>query len=256
MKIPKSIAPFLLCAILAALMLSACTAFSAPTSAPSGATVSSLAASIASPSPTTPPSATSAPDATPTEGPYHVGGPDLIRLYLKRHLVVDEFRSTWETGKDIGVFYAYPTQKESVENLPYMDLFKKYWNTDIFPQADEYKIGYHLSFTLQSKEVVEMTIRLPKDCPKDPKAYFYQYIEIYVYDNLHRIPGPTFYHLEESSTYAETIMTSIKLTAGTKSDQVESARLTVFVFKDDCDFDPVTGDYIGKTSYTVDVLRN
>jgi hypothetical protein len=147
-------------------------------------------------------------------------------------------------------------RKESVEKLPYMDLFKRYWNQDLFPKADEYKIGYFLSFTLKSDEIIEMTIRLPKDCPKDPNAYFYQYIEIYVYDNLHRIPGPTFYHLEESSTFPETIMTSIKLTAGTNSKEVVSARLTAFVFKDDSDFDPVTGRYAGQTSYTIDVLKN
>jgi hypothetical protein len=178
----------------------------------------------------------------------------MISLYLNRKLVVDEFKSTWVTGKDIGVFYAYPTRKESVENLKFMDLFKLYWY--LFPKADDYKIGYYLTFTLKSSEVVEMTIRLPKDCPKDPKKYFYQYIEVYVYDNLNRIPGPTFYHLEERSTNAKTIMTSIKLTAGTKSSEVVSARLKAFVFKDDSDFDPVTGYYIGKTSYEVAVLRN
>lgn len=232
--------------IAASLQLSACSGLSAtPTSLPTA-------------TPTLVPTATPSPEPTPSPvpTPYHPGGPDQISLYIKRHLVVGEYRTTWVTGKDIGVFYAYPTRKETVESLPFMDLFKLYWNTDFFPNADEYKIGYHLTFTLESSEVVEMTIRLPRDCPKDPNAYFYQYIEVYVYDNLHRIPGPTFYHLEESSTYDETIMTSIKLTAGTRSSEVVSAVLTAFVFKDDNDFDPVTGEYIGRTSYEIAVLKN
>lgn len=233
-------------AIAIAFVLAAC---SVPT-----ATSNNTPTAGSTPSPI--PTATTAPTASPTEGPYHVGGPDIIRLFLNRRLVVDEFKSTWVTGKDIGVFYAYPTSKPSVESLPYMDLFKKYWNTDLYPNADEYKIGYHLIFTLKSSEIIDMTIRLPKDCPKDPKAYFYQYIEVYVYDNLHRIPGPTFYHLEETSTFSNTIMTSIKLTAGSRSSEVVSATLTAFVYKDDSDFDPVSGKYIGKTSYEIDVLRN
>ncbi|MHB1453980.1 MAG: hypothetical protein ACYCYM_08555 [Saccharofermentanales bacterium] len=232
------------------LSLAAC---SAPTAAPAG---TSADAPTAGGTPSPMPSATTAPTASPTEGPYHAGGPDLIRLYLHRNLVVDEFRSTWVTGRDIGVFYAYPTSIPSVENLPYMDLFKRYWNTDLYPDANDYKIGYRLRFTLKSSEVVDMTIRLPEDCPKDPDAYFYQFIEIYVYDNLHRIPGPTFYHLEPSSTYDDTIMTSIKLTAGTRSSEVVSAALTVFIFRDDSDFDPVSGEYIGRTSYEIEVLRD
>lgn len=184
------------------------------------------------------------PEITPT--PYHPGGPDIVRFYEHRKLVKDEFRTEWIKGKDIGVFYVYPVEQETVEQLPYMDLFRKYWY--VFPAADDYKIGYTVVIELLNGETIDMIIRLPKDSPKDPQAYFYQFIEIYVYDNLNRIPGPTFYHLEESSTYEETIMTSIKLTAGTRSDEVKEIRLTAFVFDCDIDFDPASGKYIGKTS--------
>lgn len=229
-------------------LLSACFSH---TGNPSGETILTP-----SPAPTSSPTPSPSPEPTVSPTPYHPGGPDLLSLYVNRTLVVDSYQTTWVTGKDIAVFYAYPTRKEHVESLKYMDLFKKYWNTDLFPNADDYKIGYHLKFRLKSSEEYELTIRLPKDCPKDPNAFYYPYIEIYVYDNLHRKPGPTFYHLEEQSTYAETIMTSIKLTAGQKSSEVESATLTAFVFRDDSDFDPETGRYIGQTSYTVDVLKN
>ncbi len=190
------------------------------------------------------------PEATPT--PYHPGGPDMIRLYEHRALVQKEFRTRWTTGTDIGIFYAYPVEQETVEQIPFMDLFKKYWY--VFPAADDYKIGYSVIIELLNGEKIDMTIRLPKDTPKDPEAYFYQFIEIYVYDNLNRIPGPTFYHLEESSTHENTIMTSIKLTAGTRSDEVKSIKLTAFVFDDDSDFDPASGKYTGRTSCEVMVI--
>jgi hypothetical protein len=226
------------------------------TSISSEPTYAPTSESTSTPMPTSTPTAEPLPTLSPT--PYHPGGPDMIRLYEHRKLVRDEFRTRWIKGTDIGVFYAYPVEKESVETLPYMDLLKKYWV--IFPQADRYKIGYNVQIRLLSGEIIDKTIRLPKDSPKDPNAYFYQFIEIYVYDNLNRIPGPTFYHLEESSTYANTIMTSIKLTAGTRSDEVDSIVLTAFVFDggDDGDgdeeFDPTTGKYIGQTYWTIDVV--
>ncbi len=189
----------------------------------------------------------------PSPTSYHPGGPDLINLYVNRTLITDSYKTNWIKGKDIGVFYAYPTSKGKVESLKFMDLFKLYWYK--YPKADDYKIGYNVKIILNSKEIIDMNISLPKDSPKDPKAYFYQYIEIYVYDNLHRIPGPTFYHLEPKSTYPETIMTSIKLTAGTKSEDVDSIKLTAFIFKDDSDFDTASGNYIGKTSCGIDILR-
>lgn len=191
---------------------------------------------------------------SPTASVFEAGAPDLINLYVNRQKVSGEYTTKWIKGKDIAVFYAYPTQKESVESLKFMDLFKLYWYK--FPKADDYKIGYFLTFTLESSEVIELPIRLPKDCPKDSKANFYQYIEVYVYDNLHRIPGPTFYHLEPSSTLDNTIMTSIKLTAGTRFEEVVSTKLTAFIFKDESDFDASTGKYKGPVSCTVDVINS
>ena len=223
-----------------------------------GCSVSSPTAELSAGSalPTAAPTVTPTPEPTPeptlVPTPYHPGGPDMIRLYEHRALVGEEFRTEWTKGKDIGIFYAYPVEKETVEQLPFMDLFRKYWY--VFPAADDYKIGYSVVIELLNSEMIDMTIRLPKDSPKYPEAYFYQFIEIYVYDNLNRIPGPTFYHLEESSTYEETIMTSIKLTAGTRSDEVKEIRLTAFIFDGDSDFDPVSGKYIGKTSCEVVVV--
>jgi len=206
--------------------------------------------------PTSEPSAAPSPEPAPSPTPAppsHAGGPDLIGMYVNRQLLGTEYKTTWVTGKDIGIFYIYPTHMASLDPMSFKDQFLTYWNK--FPNSKEYRIVYDLSFTLKSSEIVTLKIRAPKDCPKDPKAYFYQFIEVYVYDNLNRIPGPTFYHLEESSTNPETIMTSIKLTAGTKSAEVVSAKLTAYIYKDG-DFDPATGNYIGQTSCEVAVLKN
>lgn len=210
---------------------------------------------IPSPSPTAVPTATPSPEPTPIPTPVppsHVGGPDVIGMYINRQLLGAEYKTAWVTGKDIGIFYIYPTRREVLDPMPFKDQFLTYWN--LFPNSKEYKIAYDLSFTLKSSEVVNLVIRAPKDCPKDPNAYFYPFIEVYVYDNLNRIPGPTFYHLEESSTHPETIMTSIKLTAGTRSSEVVSVKLTAYIYKEG-DFDPATGHYIGQTQCEVAVQK-
>lgn len=242
--------------LLTAILLASCSLPAAgSSSAKSGTSLTEPTGSLTPESTLTPePTLEPTPVPSPTKAAFEEGAPNLINLYVNRKRVNGEYKTNWVKGKDIAVFYAYPTQKESVESLKYMDLFKLYWYP--FPKADEYKIGYFLTFTLKSSEVIELPIRLPKDCPKDPKANFYQYIEVYVYDNLHRIPGPTFYHLEPSSTFDNTIMTSIKLTAGTKFEEVVSARLTAYIFKDDSNFDPSTGKYTGPVSCTVDVLKS
>ena len=243
MKLKKRISILIILVLSAALMLPAC----------SSVTITPTAVPASSPSPLPTATLTPEPTPTPTPAPYHVGGPDIMGLYVNRSLLKAEYKTKWVTGKDIGIFYVYATKQETLQALPYKDQFLLFWKK--FPNASEYRIAYELSFTLKSSEVVTLKIRKPKDCPKDPNAYFYQFIEVYVYDNVNRIPGPTFYHLEESSTNADTIMTSIKLTAGTKSSEVLSATLKAFIYNSDSEFDPVTGNYIGKLQSEVAVLK-
>ena len=107
---------------------------------------------------------------------------------------------------------------------------------------------------MKSSEVVTLTIRSPKDAPKNPEAYFYQYIEVYLYDGIN-LKG-WYSHLVESKMKKNTLMTYIKLTAGSKISEVESASLTAFVFKDDSDFDPHSGVYVGPVSYKIAINRS
>lgn len=199
------------------------------------------------------PTPTPEPTPVPTKAPIvHEGGPDAIGLYLttrpgNRELVT-AFKGKWVRGRDIAVFNAFASQ-EKVLKGDYRKVFNACWNK--YPAAKDYKIGYCLSFTLKSSEVVTLNIRSPKGAPKDPKKYFYQFIEVYLYDGIH-ING-WYSHLVESKMKKHYLMTYIKVTAGRKISEVVSARLTAFVYKDDKDFDPDTGSYIGPTSYEISI---
>lgn len=205
------------------------------------------------PTPTPTPEPTPSPTPSPTIEP---GAPDVIGIYTRSssRTLIEEFEGKWKRGKDIYIFDVYATQKELLEKNSHKALFEDYWFA--FPKADEYKIGYCVKFTLDTGVTHKLMIRLPKDCPKDRKAFFYPYVEIYVYDNINLRPGVKFYHLEEKTTYPHTLMTSIKLTPGVRIDEVTEIELTTFIYKDNNDFDVVSGDYIGNVSHTIPVRRS
>lgn len=247
--------------ILSVILLSACTA--APKKVQqTPITTEPTTTVVKTPEHTPQPVSTPTPNPTiePTPSPFPLpiiepGAPDVIGIYTRgsSRTLIEDFEGKWKRGKDIYIFDVYATQKELLERNSHKALFEDYWFA--FPKADDYKIGYCVKFTLDTGVTHKLMIRLPKDCPKDPSAFFYPYVEIYVYDNINLRPGVKFYHLEEKTTYPHTLMTSIKLTPGVKIDEVTEIELTTFIYKDNNDFDVVTGDYIGDVSYTIPVRR-
>ena len=234
------------------------TATSAP--APVAAETSAPAPSPSpSPSLTPAPTATASPTPSPTPEPTatpvtHDGGPDTVGIYevSKRsdRKLLTTLDHPWVRGRDIAWLSTYASQEPELKGR-YTSLFNNCWNKN--PNGDAYKIGYCVSYNLKSGETFKLWIQSPGDAPKDPKKYFYQFIEIYLYDDLHS--GVHYSHLLESQVKKNTLMTSIKLTAGKKIEEVESAKLMAFIFKDDTDFDPTTGEYIGPVSYEIPVTR-
>jgi hypothetical protein len=248
----------------AMLLFPACsTAAAGVTSGPSPSATAEPAASVmqtpvssVTPEPTpasTPmptPSPAPEPTPTPTGTPVvHEDGPQIIGIYLPsdgHQALLTEYNEKWVKGIDIATFHAVATNDKKVGSST-SGVFLAYWNK--FENAKQFKVGYILSFTLKSGEIVKLTIRGPKDAPKDPSKNFYQYVEVYMYDAVHQIGR----HSHLTAMKPDTFLTSIKLTAGSKIEEVQSIRLTAFVYKDDSDFDPVTGEYIGGVSYTIPI---
>ncbi len=177
------------------------------------------------------------------------GAPNIVGLYLRNNAREDllaGYDQPWVKGKDIATFHAFASGDNTLAGSTggiFMNCWKK------FPKSENYKVGYFLSFTLKSSEVVNLTIRGPEDAPKDPSKYFYQYIEVYMYDAVHQ----TGFHSHLTKTEPNTLLTSIKLTAGTKIGDVASIRLSAFVYKDATYFDTKTGQYIGNVSFQIPI---
>jgi hypothetical protein len=203
------------------------------------------------------PSPTPTPEPTPSPTPTQIDGPDKIGLYKKisgsSYRRIEEVAGRWTKGRDLCDLYAFASNEDIVKGRSTKDIFETNWHR--YPDWQQYKIGYHVQFTLKSSEAVTLTIRSPKDAPKDPKAYFYQYVEVYLYDNLIPKTGPKRMHLVESKMKKGTMLTSIKLTAGKKFSEVTAITLTAFVYKDDGDFDPVTGVYTGGILYGIPIRQ-
>lgn len=154
------------------------------------------------------------------------------------------------------MFYTLPTDKESVEKTTPKSLIEKYWSKY---RGDGYRIGYVVHFTLKSGEVFHLNIRRPKDAPPhDPTKEFIKYVEIYMYDNAKKDPDGDYgtWHLQEKFMTKDTLITSIKLTAGTRISEVASIDLTAYAYKGESDFDPATGEYTGNLSYHVPIDKS
>lgn len=192
----------------------------------------------------------SAPVPSTAAKPDETGRP-VIHFYLpiqertSRNLCT-EFRSTWSRGQDIVVLepLAYEESVHTGRNAQYASFWMDLWNS--YPKAGSCKVGYAVSLTLENGRTLEQTILSPKDTQN-----FFSYMEIYLYDDVHQIPGNWYSHLEEYQMTNETLITSIKLTAGKEIAQVQSASVSVFVYQDENDFDAqgrFTGTHIAKTA--------
>jgi len=168
---------------------------------------------------------------------------------LGTHNLITEYVSSWEKGKDIECFEAFTTNEKTVSGNGFKNTWEPYWYQ--FADAASCKIGYCLTFTLNSSEVLTKTIKAPTDT-----AQYFDYIELYIYDDVHQTQGVWYTHLSPSDIKDNTFMTSIKLTAGSKISDVKDIKLSAFTYSSDKDFDPVTGMYIGKNSYEITVTKS
>ena len=202
--------------------------------------------------PSTPP-VTTVPPTTQTEPYIPEISPDTVGIYIpaangtaarKR---ITEFKSVRTAKKDIDCFEILATTTELAEGSS----FRSIWNTawDSHENVENAKIGFHISFAISGGATVSQQLLKPSD-----SASFYDYLEIYMYDDVHVAPGVWYSHLEDKDMKEETVITSIKLTSGNKIAQVGDIILTAFIYNDDDCFDE-EGNYIGLVSETI-VIQN
>ena len=219
------------------------------TATPAEATLAATAVPTATPTPQPTPSPT--PQPTPTVVPG--SRPDVISFYhpkdknySPRIRMGETYTGPWKKGKDIGSFEAIPSEEEVLDGSFFGDIFGAAWTA--FPDANSCKIGYTLRYTLDDGSEIRYTMLSPKHIEHT------EYIECWLYDDYHRKPHKFYSHLKPNTMKRETLITSIKLTAGKQISHVTDIWLTAFICASLDDFD-ADRNYIGPTSCTIHILK-
>lgn len=191
------------------------------------------------------------PDLKPNEEVYKDNNPIKLSLYKyyghnKNRVKITEYTAPWLYHTDISSFEVFYTTESEINGDYLQNTFKEYFNK--YENIDNYKIGYHINFLTTEKEI-NKTILSPKDTEE-----FFDYLEIYLYDDYHREIGHWYSHTTESEMNENTFLTSIKLTAGKKVYEITSdIAVTVFTYDND-DFDDEL-NYRGNSKYKIIVKK-
>lgn len=158
-----------------------------------------------------------------------------------------EFHTKWIKKKDITVFGILLTDEESLTYRYYQDIWKKYADN----YTTTYKVGWYVAFSLSDGTEIQRMIFSPKDVDD-----FYDYLELYLYDSANVAKDIWYSHLLEKDMTDSTIMTSLKLTAGSKYEEITSPiTVMAFTYDSEDDFDE-NGFYRGNSKYLVNVYND
>lgn len=152
--------------------------------------------------------------------------------------------------KDITTFQVFFSNDEQVQfsNMKFGEYFYNTYNE--INQEKKYKIGFNLSYDLIDGTHISQNIFGPSTTQTN-----YDYIEVYLYDSYKHRNDSFYSHIEESEYNDDTLMTSIKLTAGSKFNDISSKiTLTVFTYDED-DFDE-NNEYRGISKYSVQISNS
>ena len=158
---------------------------------------------------------------------------------------INEYTSSCIGIADIGSFEVFLTDKEKIDGDYFQNTWKTYYSE--YTDIDNYKIGFHIKFSLSDGTIFDKLLLDPDDGDA-----FYSYIQIYVYDDVHKNIGQWYSHVTQEEYDEDTLLSSIKLTASTYWDQIESPiELTVFSYDSEDDF--LDNKYRGNSFYTINI---
>ena len=172
-------------------------------------------------------SATATPAApTPTEPP-EPGTPDRIGFYINdggsRIRITGSHAAPWLKGQDIKCYEAITSEEAVLTGSGFTDIWNTAWNQ--YSNTQNVKIGYSVIIFLKTGESLSYDIKTPADTQKNR-----EYVETYLYDDVHQTPGQWYSHLETADIKEETVATSIKFTAGEKIDEIDKISLTAYLY--------------------------
>ena len=161
---------------------------------------------------------------------------------------LNEYTTSWELNVDLCSLEVFYTNESEILGSNFKTLWNEY--KDNYENIDGYRIGYYINFETRNEGVIDKYILSPSDT-----GDIYNYLQIYLYDDIHQEDGAWYSHITEDEYNSDSILTSIKLTGSTDTDDIISdISLTVFTYDED-DFDE-EGKYIGVSKDTIIIKRN
>ena len=155
----------------------------------------------------------------------------------------------WTAGTDIQTFSTFFSDEEQLSAASFSGVFRDCIGK--IPGSEQFRIGYSVTFSFRdSGETVTTVIKTPTDLG----AYF-SYLEIYLYDDVNQEPGAWYSHLLPEQVTENTLLSSLKLTAGKNIDALgDMITVTAFAYRSDADFAP-DGSYCGMYKTTARISR-
>ncbi len=204
------------------------------------------------------PTPTPTPTFTPTPSPTPRPAYGVTRMSLYKNIKDESLRrkygevyeSVWEKGKDITSFECIASTEQEIPNLNryFQDIWREEWNR--FENHDVCKICYRVQFETTDGVNIDKMLMKPGD-----ELEYRDYIENYLYDDIHQVKGKWYTHLSPEDINDSMILSSLKFTAGQSYDKVMSPiTVSAYVYYSDEDFDE-EGNYIGALSYTVNMMN-
>lgn len=163
-------------------------------------------------------------------------------------LITDDYYCDWSPENVMGLFYAIPSQENTLPNTNFDTMWKYYINN--YPNANDCRIGYALEFTLNDGNQMYFKILNPDDA-----YYTFPKVMSFLYDDVNLVPGKAYYHITQDVMYDYTICSSLKLVGDVDTYTIASdIKLTAFCFDSEDDFDD-NGRYRGNSSYTINIKK-
>ena len=186
------------------------------------------------------------------EEKYIDNNPIKLGIYMYYNSYTDrkkltEYTTDWILNVDLCSLEIFYTNEDNIPGDKIKNLWTKYKNQ--YENIDNYKIGFNIDFDTKDKGHINKNILRPIDTEE-----IYSYMQIYLYDDINQKDEAWYSHITEEEYNDNSILTSIKLTGSTFTNEITSdIILTVFTYDED-DFDE-NHQYRGNSKETITIKR-
>ncbi|MBR6675808.1 MAG: hypothetical protein IKL24_00565 [Clostridia bacterium] len=136
---------------------------------------------------------------------------------------LSEWNEPWIAGKDIAVFDIIPSAEETLNNSSFQAL----WIAESNKISNNSFVKPYLLLEYSLKDGTKESVIITS-WREAEDVISKGYIEVYLYDDIHQ-DGDWYSHLTEADTNDETVISSVKLTAGKNISLVESIVISAFI---------------------------